>query len=160
MAVLDGGRPASPTPVSDLLSSDQINLDPLLGLSVLRNQDAVSSLISLRPDIVLVDKHGEVALEVVAISPRVVDELLRQQDISGFRQRFDAGGDDDNVGNFRMQGAFQGGIEFPEAAMGADPDLQVVPGDAQLGAEAYAARSSLPGLRSARTRESPAAVFA
>ena len=112
-------------------------------------------------DILVGDKREAVLLEAVSVPLRVIDELLRQENVAWFGEGLDARSDDDDVGNFWVLRAFQSRIEFPEPAMRAHSHLQIVSGGQRVGRSSpRAARNSLPGLRSAKTRWSPADVLA
>ena len=98
------------------------------GLAFFRNQDPSSSLVPLNADILVVDERGRFFLEAVSVPLGVIDELLRQENVSWFSEGLDTRSDDNDVGNFRVLHTLQSGVEFPEAAMGANSDLQVVSG--------------------------------
>ena len=70
------------------------------GLAVLRNQDSSASLVSPSAHILVGDERGNVFLETVSVAPSVIDELLRQKNVSGFGQGLDAGRDNNDVGDF------------------------------------------------------------
>jgi hypothetical protein len=67
-------------------------------------------------------------LEAVSVALRVVDELLREENVAWLGERLDTRGDDDDVRNFGVRRAFRGGIELPEAAVRAHSHLQIVSG--------------------------------
>ena len=76
-------------------------------LAVFRNQDAGSSLVPLGADILLVHEREAVLLEAVPVPLRVIDELLRQENVAGLGERLDTCSDNDDVGNFRVLRAFE-----------------------------------------------------
>ena len=86
-------------------------------------------------DILIVDERKTFLLEAVSVSLRVVDELLREENVAWFGERLDARGDDNDVGNFGVLRAFESGIEFPEPAMRAHSHLQIVSGGRELAAQ-------------------------
>src|ERR1700722_4057756 len=114
---------------------EEVNRDALGGLAVFRDQDAGSSLVPLSADILIVEERKTFLLEAISVSLRVVDELLREENVPWFGEGFDPSGDDNNVGDFGVLRAFQSGIEFPEPAMRANSDLQIVSRGQELGAE-------------------------
>src|SRR6202021_2185310 len=66
---------------------------------------------------------------------RVIDELLRQENVAWLGEGLDARSDDDDVGDFGVLRAFQSRIEFPESAVRAHSHLQVVSRSQELGAQ-------------------------
>jgi hypothetical protein len=118
-------------------------------LAFFGNQDAGSSLVPSGADILIVKERETLLLEAISVPLRVVDELLREENVACFGEGFDARSDDNDVGNIRVLRALQSGIEFPEPAVRAYSDLQVLSGGQELGAKA-ARRAQEPTAASIR----------
>ena len=116
--------------------AEQIDRDVLGGLAVFRNQDSRSILVTLSSHVLLIDERVPFFLETVPVSLRVLDELLREENVAGFGERLNAGRNDNDVGNFRVLRALEGRVELPEAAMRAHSHLQIVSGRRKLAAQA------------------------
>jgi hypothetical protein len=97
--------------------AEQIDRDVLGSFAVFRNQDASARLVPLGADILVGDEREAVLLEAISVPLRVIDELLRQENVAWLGEGLDARSDDDDVGNFGVLRAFQSGIEFPEPAV-------------------------------------------
>src|SRR3984957_9465884 len=91
-------------------AAEQIDWDVLVSLAVFRDQDTGSSLVPLSADILIVEERKAFLLEAISVSLRVVDELLREENIPSFGEGFDARGDDDNVGDFGVLRAVKRGV--------------------------------------------------
>ena len=76
-------------------------------LAVFRYQDASARLVPLGADIFVGDEREAVLLEAISVPLRVIDELLRQQNVAWLGEGLDARSDDDDVGNFGVLRAFQ-----------------------------------------------------
>ena len=78
------------------------------GLAVFRNQHSRSNLVAPSADILIVNERWILFLEAVSVPSSVIDELLREENVSWFGEGLDPRGDGHDVGNLDAHGWLEG----------------------------------------------------
>lgn len=119
-------------------------------LAFFRNQDPGSSLVSFSPDILGVDARWPFFVEAISVPSSVVDELLRQKNVPWFGEGLAATTTMSEISGCSTPS--KAGLSFQKPLWAPILICKLYPEAKSWALSPSAARNSLPGLRSAKTK--------